>query len=216
VKLANELLYNDSRHEYLIMVGPGKAIHVPGVSELIRSSGVIPQTDYRLNPVYLARGTFIHAATELIDEGNIDIEDHTPEEWIPFVKAYRKFLSEHEVEIVQSEILVANDSLFYAGRLDRILTVDGKRYLCDYKTGLKYRWHIVQLSAYQLCTGEENLASLFLRDDGTYLLHEWTEEEAAHGRGIVDSMAQCYWFAHPRDHKLLQQIKTNDFCKAGS
>lgn len=203
MSLSNELLYNESKHEYLVMSGPGKAIHIPGVSELITYAGVIPPSDFKLHPKYRARGTFVHAMTERIDAGEWEVEGETPEEWLPFVTAYKRFLNEHEVEIIESEILVSNDTLFYAGRLDRILKVDGKQFLCDYKTGYKYRWHIVQLSSYQLCTNEEHLASLFLRDDGTYLWHEWKEDEAAEGRVIVESMARCYWFAHPRDHKLL-------------
>ncbi|MPM68125.1 hypothetical protein SDC9_115056 [bioreactor metagenome] len=204
--LADMLLYNDSKHEYLVMNGPGKAIHIPGVSELISYAGVIPPTDFKLHPKYRARGTFVHSITERIDDGDWEVEEETPAEWLPFVKAYKLFLNDHAVEIVESEILVANDSLFYAGRLDRILMVDGKRFLCDYKTGYRYRWHIVQLASYQLCTKEDNLASLFLRDDGTYLWHEWKDEEAAEGREVVNSMARCYWFAHPRDHKLLRQL----------
>ena len=206
MRLVNELLYNDSKHEYLVMAGPGRAIHVPGVSELIRYTGIIPPSDFKLHPKYLARGSFVHSMTERIDAGDWDVEGETPDEWLPFIKAYKRFLEEHDVEIIESEILVANDTQFYAGRKDRTLVVDGKQFLADYKTGLKYRWHIIQLASYQLCTFEDHLASLFLRKDGSYLWHEWTEEEAAKGRGVVQSMTDCYWFAHPRDYKLLDKL----------
>lgn len=204
MRLEDMLLYNDSRHEYLVMSGPGRAVHIPGVSELISYAGVVPPTEFRLHPRYRARGTFVHSMTERIDAGEWDVEDETPQEWLPFVKAYKLFLDDHDVEVVESEILVANGELYYAGRLDRIIMVDGKRFLCDYKTGHRYRWHIVQLASYQLCTGEDNLASLFLRGDGTYLWHEWRQEDAAEGRQVAEAMARCYWFAHPRDHRLLK------------
>ena len=207
MRLSNELLYNETKHEYLIMAGPKKAVHIPGVSELISYTGIIPPTDFKLHPKYRARGTFVHAMTERMDAGELNIEEETPREWLPFVSAYKRFLEEHEVELIETELLVANDSLFYAGRLDRIWKVDGKRFLTDIKTGHKYRWHIVQLASYQLCTKEDYLSSLFLRDDGTYLWHEWKDNEAVEGRGLVNAMASCYWFAHPSDFRLLQKLE---------
>lgn len=66
----------------------------------------------------------------------------------PFLDQWRAFTEAHKVEPVMVETVVASRH-GYAGRLDAILDIDGRRLLCDLKTGRLYRSIALQLAAYR-------------------------------------------------------------------
>jgi len=96
-------------------------------------------------------GTVLHSITEQIDLGK------TPQ-ILPGlqadVNAYSAELKRCNIKILQDyiEAVVINDTLEYAGTLDRIVEVDGTKYIADLKTGtdLSYSWRSIsiQLNAY--------------------------------------------------------------------
>ena len=193
-----ELLnYDDENHEYFIL--SDRAIHIPSVSEILKPI----MSDFEIPSFYAERGTLVHEATELYDHGKYLPELVDPMV-IPYLVAYDNFHQEHDVEYEETEMMVFNEDLFYAGRLDRIWKVDGDYFLTDIKTGGKYRWHPLQLVGYDLaCKSELNLSSLYLREF-EYKWHEWGDVTEA--ISLFLALVKIYWFQHPADLKRLKKL----------
>lgn len=191
------IFFDKSIHEYSTITD-GKYIRLPSVTQLLEAVGLIKGMEY-VDPLYSERGTEVHAMTELMDQGCF-IPEYCSDSALPFVLQYEKFLQEHEVEYVKTEELVYNDSLFYAGILDRLWYIDGKLHLTDIKTGKKARTNVLQLVLYWMCLEEKNVAlsNLYLTEDG-YKLHTWKERPVA----FCEAICQIYWFTRPRDYKIL-------------
>lgn len=96
-------------------------------------------------------GTALHSITEQVDLGNSPAI-------LPGlqadVKAYVAELKRCNVKILKDyiESVVINDTLEYAGTLDRVVEINGVKYIADLKTGtdLSYSWRSIsiQLNAY--------------------------------------------------------------------
>lgn len=90
-------------------------------------------------------GTAVHDAVEaelkgeaLVTEGAVD----------PFLAQWLNFKEAHDVAPVMVETVVAS-AYGYAGKLDAILDIDGRRTLVDVKTGRLYQSIAMQLAAYR-------------------------------------------------------------------
>jgi hypothetical protein len=78
-----------------------------------------------------ARGTDVHTAAEHFALGEpVDVEDHI----LPYVEQYARFLSDHRPIFHMAEAPVYNPTHGYAGTLDGIIEIDGKRLVGDIKT----------------------------------------------------------------------------------
>jgi hypothetical protein len=78
-----------------------------------------------------ARGSELHAAAEMLALGQ---EPDVPIEILPYVEQYRRFLEDHEPKFIMAEAPVYSPAEFYAGTVDGILEIGGRRVLVDYKT----------------------------------------------------------------------------------
>lgn len=77
------------------------------------------------------RGTDVHKAAEALALGQQpDVDDHV----LPYVGQYRRFLDEHAPTFLMSEAPVYNPTFGYAGTLDGIMELGGKRVVFDIKT----------------------------------------------------------------------------------
>ena len=194
-----ELLnYDHDNHEYFILTD--RVVHIPSVSEILKPI----LSDYDIPPFYAERGTLVHEATESFDEGTYLPELVDPMV-IPYLIGYENFLDEHEVVLDKSELMVFDEELLYAGRLDRIWTVDGRRTITDIKTGGKYRWHPVQLVAYLMASDLQDCApisSLYL-NEFAYKFHYW---DSAPDWETFKALVEIYWFNHPADYKRLKKL----------
>ena len=149
----------NSKHQYFV-----DGVRYPGFSEIAAATGLI--RPYTGDPWYGERGTAVHAATELIDRGELD--------WTSvdtaisgFLDAYLLFRSEHYFDWKHTEQSLSHPTYRYCGTLDRFLP------LLDVKTGAS---DPIQLEAY----GELLRANgydpgrvgymLYLNADGTYSL----------------------------------------------
>jgi len=96
-------------------------------------------------------GTALHSITEQVDLGK---KPAILPGLQADVNAYVAELKRCNIKILQDyiESVVINDTLEYAGTLDRIVEVDGVKYIADLKTGtdLSYSWRSIsiQLNAY--------------------------------------------------------------------
>lgn len=84
------------------------------------------------------RGRAVHLATEYYDQGNLDEEKLDPI-LQPFLKAWKHFKEKYEVDICETERRVWHPRYLYAGQLDRIIRVRGRKFLLDIKTGAAMR-----------------------------------------------------------------------------
>lgn len=92
-------------------------------------------------------GNRVHAIADMIsrgeDPGEID------EDAQPYVNAFNDFINDVKPEFVESEVFVANRTMFYAGTIDSIVRLDGELYVLDIKTGNNIYPEVgLQLSAY--------------------------------------------------------------------
>ena len=197
--MINLVSYKDSDHSYSV-----EGTSVPSMTQLMEYTGVIKKSDWEIPEKYAIRGTEIHAMTELVDLGLFD-PFLCSDSAYPFIMQYERFLEENEVEILESETIVFNDKLFYAGRKDRLCLLNGKRTLLDIKSGAKARWHVVQLAGY--AQGDcEQLVDLYLQPFD-YKIHIWKDSEREEAEQVLEAMSKCYYFSHPRDYKKLLKIK---------
>jgi len=172
--------------------------HLKSVGKVLDSVYPLPAID----PFYLRRGQYVHAATELIDAGTLDWAalDSRLE---PYCRAYQDFIDMSHPVIELSEQIVVAPDYSYGGRLDRVFRLPGRERLLvvDIKTGngreKRYR---LQLAAYALALAgarayEYDLALLNLGANGQprltvlenpgFLLEEWRIILANYLKGIA-------------------------------
>lgn len=93
-------------------------------------------------------GTEIHAAIEALV-----LEKPAPDpspEAVPYLDAFREFLKEYEPTFLAAEATVYHRSHAYAGTLDAVVEIDGRRHVLDVKTGTGvYPEVALQLAAYR-------------------------------------------------------------------
>lgn len=104
-------------------------------------------------------GSAVHAEAEAVQLGTPHPEPRP--DVAPFVESFRHFLDDLSPEIEMTEATVFNMRESYAGTLDAIMTIGGRRLLVDFKTGKAiYPDVALQLAAYAH-------AEAVLLDDGT-------------------------------------------------
>jgi len=178
-------------------------------------------------------GTSIHEAAEQgLDPQSMGEEDPRK----PFLEQYQLWKAEMRPDIYMSEEQVFNLTEGYAGSLDMIADVRGRRYIIDLKTGKgTYPEHALQLGlymgaefigAYDKLTEQDvtyaKKTEIFREVDGIAILHlrpdEWswrvisfTDELAA---GCLNMVRLAHWFSsYPTIDTLIQmgsQYGTDD------
>ena len=163
------LAFDEATHTYTVA---GR--RVPSVTEILA-----PLHDFgSIPPAVLAvaadRGTRVHLATELDDEGSLD-ETTVADDVRPYLEAWRAFKRERLVAVLASEQRVYNIPSNYAGTLDRIVGMDADDWLIDIKTSVEIPASVgPQTAAYKAATGNEKLRRgvVQLKADGTYRFKE--------------------------------------------
>lgn len=123
------------------------------------------------------RGTFVHDATLLIDDGDLD-RDEVPNEWIPYCDAYEKFIREADVEMVLREESLLCEPYLFGVTPDCQAILNGDPAVIEYKTAeAREEWWGLQTAAQDLALGGGHRRfTLRLRSDGTYRLDEHKDE----------------------------------------
>lgn len=118
------------------------------VTDILKDVGLIDATHFTQEA--RDRGTAVHLATQLHDEGDLD-EDY---QWgdrkaqLRF-QAYQKFRREMKVNIIEIELELVHPVLGYVGHVDRLCEINGLRGVLDIKPPGQHAWHPLQLAAYQ-------------------------------------------------------------------
>ena len=200
------LTYNDEDHSYQLDGRP-----VPSVTEIV---GLITARKYAdTNAAMMAqaqrRGTEVHELCEAIDYGVEPEELDISPELVGYVNAYLTFLRDYrpEWEYVEKPVY----EMDYAGRVDRIGTIDGQTAIVDIKTTanmdrLSRIALLLQLHLYKYAfifsvfdPAKHNIPKMLmgvqLKKDGTYTVHtaEKITEKDMEGRDVckvLDNLLQ--------------------------
>jgi hypothetical protein len=138
------LTFYDDRHVYEL-----DGVRIPSVSEILRFGarevyGTVDQ--YTLDNA-AERGKRAHQACEDLDlHGECEIDTDIT----PYAEAYKQFLYDHKVVWDEIELALYHPTMWYAGRIDRAGTINGRYYLVDIKTSCTVNKKLVipQLTAY--------------------------------------------------------------------
>lgn len=166
------LTFDAERHEYRLLGGV-----VPSVTQIL--SPLVDLSGIAKSVLEAKRqlGQDVHFACELLDEDDLD-ESSLTEEVEPYVRAYRKFKADTGTLVLLNEHQVGEPTLMYAGTLDRVLLLNGQRWLVDLKTCISTPLAVgPQTAAYLRALGDSTVThrgALRLRPDGTYRLDPLT------------------------------------------
>ena len=148
------------------------------------------------------RGTTVHSLIESYKKGG-NIE-HIPEKFRGYANAFFKWVGEVKPELVENERTVFNDKYGYAGTLDAIAIIGGKKYVVDFKTnkdGNVYTEAHMQVSAYinaDGMTGIDGGVIVALAEDGSY-----THQVAKNGFYAFINALELYEFINYAEIKAL-------------
>ena len=133
------------------------------------------------------RGHRVHASTILYDTDSSSTVDDYPEYLRGWVKAWASFRKESGFFPLHTEIIGCDHDGRYAGTIDRIGSIGKRKLTIDIKSGGKERKHKLQLAGYHglegvdeagdLWTGANELAIVYIRNDGTYQFDRISEAD---------------------------------------
>ena len=128
-----------------------EGVVIPSVTQIIKDAGLV-NFDFISDELLAAKadlGNKVHKTAELNDKGILDYEDLHPklrgylDSWIKFRKDFGFIPSEIEMEYF-------HPLYRYAGKIDRVGTANGVLTLVDIKSGIKQKYHHVQLGGYKV------------------------------------------------------------------
>lgn len=141
----DRLTFDEATHTYF---WDGKK--VPSVNQIIDK---VFHRSYGGDPWYGERGRLFHTAAEYFDQGTLD-ESSVDPEISPFLDSYKDFLRETKATSVLIEQRLYSQMHGFAGTIDRVWEIDGRRVLGDFKTGNYMKYHKYQLWAYDILYSE--------------------------------------------------------------
>jgi len=162
------LEFNKERHEYKL-----DGVILPSVTQVIKSAGLVDDTFF--DEYSCRRGTAVHLATALYDEGTLD-ESTVADEIKGYLAGWVKFLKESKFEIRDIEFRQSSKTYQYAGTIDRVGLLNGLASILDIKTGALNPAVGVQLAAYKhLSAGDDKTYAVQLKANGTYALKKYDD-----------------------------------------
>jgi Holliday junction resolvase-like predicted endonuclease len=101
--------------------------------------------------IYLTRGKNVHKMIQCyIEVGATDFSLYDDEERA-LLTGFYDFLKDHQVEWIDSEVIMYNNNVGYVCTADIIANVNGVKTVIEVKTGKKRIWHTVQVEAQRAC-----------------------------------------------------------------
>lgn len=165
-------------HEYTL--GGRK---LPSVTQIIGSQ--FPLLNIPQAALEFARqmGVAIHSACELYDIEKLDWST-LDLKVVPYVKAWQRARDQLNLEIVDIEVATHHRLLFYAGRVDRVIKLNGVLGVLDLKRPILNDRAGVQTCAYMHALNTSNYRhgrivtrfAIQLRSDGSYRLRQYKDE----------------------------------------
>lgn len=151
---------------------------------------------YKKSSEAAGRGTTVHSIIEVYKHTKEHVEG-VPEAFRGYANAFRSWIDDYDIEILENERTVFSEKYSYAGTLDIIAKnkKSGKTLIVDVKTGKDiYPEAFLQLSAYKQALAEEGIAInstavLLLKEDGSYNF----EEEDGNFQAFLATMILFRW-----------------------
>lgn len=176
------LSFDPGTHTYRM-----NGVVIPSVTQIIAPVLNLSGTDSETLERARLFGIAAHKATELWDQGTLDMETLDPA-LIPYLEAWKRFRHEHEFEPEMIEYRVCHWQHRYAGTVDRIGMLKRRRNrvraVLDIKSGLVVGPHVgVQLAGYQHAynfnhQGEaRHRVSVQLMSNGSYRVEWWDSKD---------------------------------------
>jgi hypothetical protein len=165
---------------------------VPSVTQLLYDFGMV-DTGWYTEAVRM-RGTVVHTLCELDDSNDLD-DSSVDERLAGYLKAWRTFRSDTELEIGAIEQIVHNDKLGFCGRLDRLVRIRGRLAILDIKTGVPVPAVALQLAGYASCyenSSEFQRIAVQIRDDGDYRVREFPTKEFNRDLAVFRGLCSAY------------------------
>lgn len=189
------LAFDESTHTYTY-----EGRRVPSVTQVIREV-VLGGHDRPGMEWYMARGSALHLAAQMWDEGELDEESIDPA-IAGHLAAYRRFRDDVGDDLTITEIEKPRyHTSGYAGTPDRVVEWRGDRGILDLKTGSTAAWHRLQTAAYAALAPEATARLVvYLGEDSRWKMDrhkdrsDWT----------VFSAALAVWRWRERTGALLQ------------
>lgn len=85
-------------------------------------------------------------------------ESELTEEMLPGIRSWEAFKSQHEIEMIDSELVLYSKRYRFAGTMDLRIKIDGITYVADLKTGSVQNKAFIQLTAYKHMLKEMGLS----------------------------------------------------------
>lgn len=140
-------------------IGNLPAVNAMAESDPAAAVEAIKQAPWRESRKKMDLGSEVHAIAEAWAMGT-ELPEWS-DEAAPFLSSFAGFLEEWSPTFEMTEATVANHQYRYAGTLDSIMVLDGRRVIADYKTGKDiYPESALQLAAYRY-------AEIVLMEDGS-------------------------------------------------
>jgi hypothetical protein len=145
------------------------------------------------------RGTTVHSLIEAFKQTGT-VVNTVPEQFKGYANGFYRWVEDHKPIILESEKSVFNNKYGYAGTLDMIANIGGKRYVIDFKTnkdGNVYTEAHMQVSAYinaDDMIGIDGGVIVSLAEDGTY-----THQIAKNGFRAFINALELYAFINYGD-----------------
>lgn len=153
---------------------------VPSVTQVLAEAGLVDWT--YCSEWARERGSLVHKAIALELAGGLDWSS-VDETFHPYISAELQAIADLGAEVVASEMRLYSPTYGSAGTLDRVLMVNGERWLWDTKTGPLVPAYALQTAAYaamyEEMTGEriKRRYALRVNADGTYELLPFTDRQ---------------------------------------
>lgn len=158
------LTFNKQLHEYKY-----DGVVLPSVTQILENVGLsdFSAVNSRVMQIAQERGSFVHLATQLFDQGELD-ESTVDPELSGYLDGWKAFVSDFKPKFTAIEKMICNLDFGFAGTLDRIAVIKRKKTLIDIKTGVKSKAHEVQHGGYSLIEPVNAAWTVYLSQNGKY------------------------------------------------
>jgi len=170
------LTFEEENHIYKL-----DGVNIPSVTQITKEAGLMDLSFVKKELLeYKADlGKKIHSTTELYDNNNLDLESLHPV-LKGYLNGWIKFRTESKFIPILIEYRRFHPLYRYAGRIDRIGTIENVLAELDLKSGVHHHSYAIQSAGYTELYNYgkpkneqvKKRFTLYLKEDGTYSLQE--------------------------------------------